>query len=486
MNSSKERRVREFVRQYRDIASVIGRRQWRRVYTEGKTNSRANDDKDLNSIIGAAPVQMVRFQVAETIDSWIANRANEFARAVEASSLDPETKHHLHILNRWDAIHATADVYKTVTEDGQKFQELVLRVDPELRRLAQNIHRAIRRRHRRPRLNRISPRLDRRVARVEESRAASFAGLWLRLKLPHRPLMYIPVHDHPGRQRRNAPLANAVQLVMDRDGDISVRLFSDVTENFRESREGYQPRTAALALDFGLKTMFASSAGDLLGRGYLEKLRYYDERLTPIARHMQSTGLSPRKSRRYRKLVQRVRGFIKTEVNRVINRLIEVHGPAALTLEKLDFRQPGLSRRLNRILAKCGRRVVRAKLVDLKQRLGVDSDECNPAYSSQECSSCGFVSRSNRTSQAEFICRWCGHSANADVNGARNLLARRSWPPEVRRSCRKEAVLGFLACHFAERYPRAYGRRADALRRSAFMRNNLFSVDETGRLHVCQ
>ena len=389
-----------------------------------KTNSRANDDKDLNSIIGAAPVQMVRFQVAETIDSWIANRANEFARAVEGSSLDPETKYCLHILNRWDAIHATSDVYKTVSKDGQKLQELVLRVDPELRRLAQNIHRAIRRRHRRPRLNRLSPRLDRRVARVEEFRAASFVGLWLRLKLPHRPLMYIPVHDHPGRQRRNAPLANAVQLVMERDGDISVRLFSDVTESYRNSREAYKPRTETLALDFGLKVMFATNAGDLLGRSWIERLSYYDELITACARHMQRIGQTPNKSRRYRKLVQRVRGFIKTEVNRVINRLIEVHGPAALTLERLDFRQPCLSRRLNRILAKCGRRVVRAKLVDLKQRLGVDSEECNPAYSSQECSSCGFVSRSNRTSQSEFICRWCGHSANADVNGARNLLAR--------------------------------------------------------------
>ena len=37
-------------------------------------------------------------------------------------------------------------------------------------------------------------------------------------------------------------------------------------------------------------------------------------------------------------------------------------------LERLDFRMPGLSRRMNRILTNCGRGVLRAKLQDLEER----------------------------------------------------------------------------------------------------------------------
>lgn len=34
--------------------------------------------------------------------------------------------------------------------------------------------------------------------------------------------------------------------------------------------------------------------------------------------------------------------------------------------------------------------------------------ELNPAYTSQECYSCGYVDKSNRQSQSEFKCKCCG------------------------------------------------------------------------------
>jgi len=41
-----------------------------------------------------------------------------------------------------------------------------------------------------------------------------------------------------------------------------------------------------------------------------------------------------------------------------------------------------------------------------------------PAYSSQECAVCTFISPDNRPSQAEFVCQRCGHTDNADHNAA--------------------------------------------------------------------
>jgi transposase len=37
---------------------------------------------------------------------------------------------------------------------------------------------------------------------------------------------------------------------------------------------------------------------------------------------------------------------------------------------------------------------------------------------------CGFVSKDNRKTQADFACTSCGHTYNADHNGAVNILAR--------------------------------------------------------------
>ena len=110
----------------------------------------------------------------------------------------------------------------------------------------------------------------------------------------------------------------------------------------------------------------------------------------------------------------------------MLNRLVALKRPAHIVIEKLDFRAPGLSRRLNRILARSGRKVIREKLRDFEERYGITFAEVNPAYSSQTCSACGYVDKANRKSQSEFSCRGCGHEINADVNAARNLESGRS------------------------------------------------------------
>ncbi len=46
-----------------------------------------------------------------------------------------------------------------------------------------------------------------------------------------------------------------------------------------------------------------------------------------------------------------------------------------------------------------------------------------PAYTSQRCACCGHTTKENRLTQSKFVCRACGYTANADVNGARNILA---------------------------------------------------------------
>jgi putative transposase len=46
----------------------------------------------------------------------------------------------------------------------------------------------------------------------------------------------------------------------------------------------------------------------------------------------------------------------------------------------------------------------------------------NPAYTSQKCNNCGHTCKDNRKTQSIFECISCGFSANADENGAKNIL----------------------------------------------------------------
>ncbi len=71
--------------------------------------------------------------------------------------------------------------------------------------------------------------------------------------------------------------------------------------------------------------------------------------------------------------------------------MVATRAPAEIVTELLDFRAPGLSRRLNRLLGTFGKGCLEAKLEDLEERFGIALVKVNPAYSSQQCSSCSYV-----------------------------------------------------------------------------------------------
>lgn len=67
---------------------------------------------------------------------------------------------------------------------------------------------------------------------------------------------------------------------------------------------------------------------------------------------------------------------------------------------------------------------LRAKLEYKAKLAGVKLVAVDPSYTSQMCSRCGYVSRSNRPAQSKFSCKACGFSAHADVNAACNIASR--------------------------------------------------------------
>lgn len=48
----------------------------------------------------------------------------------------------------------------------------------------------------------------------------------------------------------------------------------------------------------------------------------------------------------------------------------------------------------------------------------------NPKYTSQTCNECGEKDAKSRLSQSEFVCSYCGHISNADMNAAKNILSK--------------------------------------------------------------
>uniref|UniRef100_A0AAU3HRS3 Transposase n=1 Tax=Streptomyces sp. NBC_01393 TaxID=2903851 RepID=A0AAU3HRS3_9ACTN len=55
-------------------------------------------------------------------------------------------------------------------------------------------------------------------------------------------------------------------------------------------------------------------------------------------------------------------------------------------------------------------------------------------YTSLRCSTCGWIDKNSRKSQAEFVCSFCGFTCNADTNAATNVAAGQGGIPRPRRT----------------------------------------------------
>lgn len=127
---------------------------------------------------------------------------------------------------------------------------------------------------------------------------------------------------------------------------------------------------------------------------------------------------------------------------------------------------------MNRLLSIFGKRIVREKLKSLQELYGIEVVEVNAAYSSQECSSCGYVDKQNRKSTPEFECQACGRRANAQVNAAQNLLRRRSVG-EIKVRTPKKQVLKMLVERHLERTKGCHSAPLEVLKGNPYYRDFL-------------
>jgi len=61
------------------------------------------------------------------------------------------------------------------------------------------------------------------------------------------------------------------------------------------------------------------------------------------------------------------------------------------------------------------------KIKKQAQAYGIEVITIAPAYTSQRCSQCGYISNENRCTQAVFECKQCEYKTHADYNAAKNI-----------------------------------------------------------------
>jgi putative transposase len=125
---------------------------------------------------------------------------------------------------------------------------------------------------------------------------------------------------------------------------------------------------------------------------------------------------------------EKVSNIRKTNLHRISKTLTVSH--SMIGIEDLRVQQmtrKGKKQRkksLNRSIMDASFGELRRQLEYKGRRYGCKVIAVDPAYTSQTCNCCGFVSRQNRKTQSSFECIGCGNRDHADLNAAKNILQK--------------------------------------------------------------
>ena len=194
--------------------------------------------------------------------------------------------------------------------------------------------------------------------------------------------------------------------------------------------EHLPPSEEAIGIDVGLKTFAAFSNGE-----FVENPRFFrkeEKALAKAQRRLAKQKRGSRERKKARKVVSRIHerirnrrhDFCHQNARRIVNRF------GIIAVEKLNVKNMLGNHCLAKSISDAAWSQFRSVLVQ-KAESAVNREvvECNPAYTSQDCSGCGYRPdglegrTKKKLSDRWHLCPMCGLSLDRDTNAAVNILA---------------------------------------------------------------
>jgi len=254
---------------------------------------------------------------------------------------------------------------------------------------------------------RIPMRLSENTCTLTDADEAVVAPMWIKIStLVSRKVIWLPLCGNP-YVKSASDVSKGIHARKDKRG----RWRFETVEKKEWVVPEPQPDAPRIGVDVGLNVVAATSDGRTFGAELKPKFDRLYERVRSLRANRQRQGLKEN-SPRLDRLESKLTGMVKTITGEVANKLVrDAPKGTVFVVEDLDLRGcRGQKRFAYRALAHS----LETKAPTIK---------ANPAYTSQTCPSCGYVSRRNR-SGVNFVCRSCGRRSHADVVGGINLLGR--------------------------------------------------------------
>lgn len=175
-----------------------------------------------------------------------------------------------------------------------------------------------------------------------------------------------------------------------------------------------------VGIDRGIKKIAVTSENQFFGGGQIKKV---SKRYEKIRSALQSRG--SKSAKRHLQKISKKENRFRTDANHVVTKQIveSLDAGTVIALEDLKgIRQTArLRKKQRKDLHKWNFFQFEQFLTYKANARGISVEYVDARYTSQKCSVCGYISRSNRQSQSVFKCKHCGFSLSADLNASRNI-----------------------------------------------------------------
>ena len=175
-----------------------------------------------------------------------------------------------------------------------------------------------------------------------------------------------------------------------------------------------------VGVDRGIKKIAVTSENQFFGGGQVKRVSRRYEKIRSV---LQSCG--SKSAKRHLQKISKKENRFRTDTNHAITKQIveSLDNGTVIALEDLSgIRQTvRLRKKQRKELHKWNFFQFEQFLAYKAEARGMKVEYVDARYTSQKCSACGYISRSNRQSQAFFKCKHCGFSLNADCNASRNI-----------------------------------------------------------------
>lgn len=406
---------------------LVGGHLWQEFLAGVLRTAPLNSEVGSTSVFGQTPLvtsvkQCMAQAVTGLMKSWKSNLANRVARLVMRSdryAANDSRRHQLLWLNRlglWRVPYAQ----QALKWAADKPEAPVL--DPHASRLMARYLRLYVVTFKGPKFDNLPLQVNQMSSVLAAQSQAHLDGVshWLRMSTLERgQRIELPLRANPYAEQFKGDTALTFSFYKKRRG-----WCVKVVKTFENAAVRVEGPT--VGLDFGMTNLLATSTGALYERGFNEKLKCWDTALVRITQGLQGAGeLQLRECRRYRDFLQRFRSWLKSHIKGAVNRALAQLKPAKVVIEDLGFHaQPGdLSKRMNRLVRRMGTGIFKEALSQKAVAQGFKVEVVNPAYTSQECRSCGFLARDSRRGN-RYRCVCCDRQGHADALAAANLVER--------------------------------------------------------------